>query len=69
MEHVKSTAKYQIDKNSNAEKKAKPHKIPDKDYLMKYLANRATKPLLRFASCAMCSHSLVDKPASNKDVA
>jgi hypothetical protein len=69
MEHVESTAKCQIDEDANVEKNAKPHKIPDKDCLRKYLADWETKPLPSFASCTMCGHSLVDEPASNKDVA
>jgi hypothetical protein len=68
MERIKSTAKPQIDKDANAGKNAKPHKI-DKDYLRKYLANQATKPQTSFSSCAMCGHSLVDKPTLNNDVA
>ncbi len=49
------------------QKNAKPHKIPEKDYLRKYLADRATKPPTSFASCAMCGHSLVYELALNKE--
>ena len=69
MGRVESTARRIISEADKADRNGKSIKLSSLEMNRMFLADRGTRPTLRFTSCAMCGHGIVDEPYCNKESA
>jgi hypothetical protein len=66
---IKAMARQEISEADKQDKTSKSFKIPGQAMERMYLADRGSKPPLRFSACARWSHSILDEPPFNKNYA
>jgi hypothetical protein len=69
LKRIKAVARREISEANKQDKTSKSFKLPSQAMERMYLADRGSKPPLRFSTCARCGHSILDEPPFNKNYA